>query len=145
MPQGGDVKERRPAVIAHRGASAIRPEHTLGAFRQAIRDGADAIECDVRMTLDGHLVCLHDRSVDRTSDGHGLVSRHTLRQLQALDWSGPRGESRHTATADDRRVVTLAELAELVRTAGRPLGLVVETKHPSRWGPHVDSVCGCCL
>ena len=139
MPQGRDVGERRPAVIAHRGASAIRPEHTLGAFRQAIRDGADAIECDVRMTLDGHLVCLHDRSVDRTSDGHGLVSRHTLRQLQALDWSGPRGESRHTATADDRRVVTLAELAELVRTAGRPLGLVVETKHPSRWGPHVDA------
>ena len=89
MPQGRDGGERRPAVIAHRGASAIRPEHTLGAFRQAIRDGADAIECDVRMTLDGHLVCLHDRSVDRTSDGHGLVSRHTLRQLQALDWSGP--------------------------------------------------------
>lgn len=129
----------RPVVIAHRGASAVRPEHTLGAFRQAIRDGADAIECDVRMTRDGHLVCVHDRSVDRTSDGHGLVSRHTLEELRALDWSGPHSEVGHTAaTEDDRRLVTLVEAAELVSAADRPVGLVVETKHPSRFGPHVD-------
>ncbi|MGC5410538.1 glycerophosphodiester phosphodiesterase family protein, partial [Streptomyces sp. DT225] len=47
-------------VIAHRGASDDAPEHTLAAYRKAIEDGADALECDVRLTADGHLVCVHD-------------------------------------------------------------------------------------
>ncbi len=130
----------RPAVIAHRGSSAARPEHTLGAFRQAIVDGADGIECDVRMTRDGELVCLHDRSADRTSEGRGLVSRHTLEQLRALDWSrGAPSAPRDGVALEDRALVTLAELATLVRAAARPVGLVVEVKHPSRFGARVDA------
>ena len=58
-----------PFVVAHRGASAERPEHTLAAYELALQEGADGVECDVRLTKDGHLVCVHDRRVDRTSDG----------------------------------------------------------------------------
>ena len=75
-----------PFVVAHRGASADRPEHTLAAYELALREGADGVECDVRLTRDGHLVCVHDRRVDRTSTGTGLVSDMTLAQLKELDW-----------------------------------------------------------
>src|SRR4051794_41221963 len=58
---------RRPLVIAHRGSSLAEPEHTLRAYVRAIDEGADALECDVRLTADSHLVCVHDRRVNRTS------------------------------------------------------------------------------
>ncbi|WP_301182441.1 glycerophosphodiester phosphodiesterase family protein, partial [Nocardia farcinica] len=73
MSQGN----RAPFVVAHRGASGTRPEHTLAAYEQALEEGADGVECDVRLTRDGHLVCVHDRTVDRTSSGTGLVSEMT--------------------------------------------------------------------
>ena len=76
-----------PQVVAHRGASHDPPEHTLGAYVRAIEAGADALECDVRMTADGHLVCVHDRRVDRTSNGRGRVSALELAQLEGLDWA----------------------------------------------------------
>src|SRR6266511_4931416 len=75
-----------PLVFAHRGSSAVQPEHTLGAYLQAIAEGADGLECDVRLTRDGHLVCLHDRRLERTSNGRGRVSTHTLAQLDELDF-----------------------------------------------------------
>ncbi len=71
-------------MVAHRGASADRPEHTLAAYELALQEGADGVECDVRLTSDGHLVCVHDRRVDRTSNGTGLVSEMTLAQLREL-------------------------------------------------------------
>lgn len=83
---------RAVRVVAHRGASHEHPEHTLAAYRQAIADGADALECDVRLTADHKLVCVHDRRVERTSDGRGVVSEMTYAQLSALDfgaWKGP--------------------------------------------------------
>ena len=67
-----------PLVIAHRGASASRAEHTLEAYSLAIAEGADGVECDVRLTRDQHLVCLHDRTLKRTSNGTGRVSAFTL-------------------------------------------------------------------
>ncbi len=73
---------RGPLVVAHRGASAARPEHTLAAYELALEEGADGLECDVRLTRDGHLVCVHDRKVDRTSSGTGgIVSEMTLDSL----------------------------------------------------------------
>jgi glycerophosphoryl diester phosphodiesterase len=80
------VGDATPLVIAHRGASEVEPEHTLAAYEHAIAIGADALECDVRLTADGHLVCVHDRRVDRTSSGTGLVSTLELAQLEGLDW-----------------------------------------------------------
>lgn len=74
-----------PRVIAHRGASGIRPENTLPAFEQAVVDRADIIELDVHMTADGELVTLHDCDVDRTTDGSGNVHELTYGQLRSLD------------------------------------------------------------
>ncbi|MET9860804.1 glycerophosphodiester phosphodiesterase family protein [Streptomyces smyrnaeus] len=78
--------DRPPSVIAHRGASMAAPEHTLAAYRRAIEEGADGLECDVRLTADGHLVCVHDRRVNRTSNGRGAVSALELADLAALDF-----------------------------------------------------------
>ena len=61
----------RPQVVAHRGSSELEPEHTLTAYRRALKEGAEALEADVRLTADGHLVCVHDRRIDRTSNGKG--------------------------------------------------------------------------
>lgn len=75
----------RPLVIAHRGASSTHPENTLPAILGAIELGSDIVELDLRMTKDGHVVVIHDGSVDRTTNGHGLVAELTLAQLKALD------------------------------------------------------------
>jgi len=76
----------RPLVVAHRGSSYAVPEHTLAAYQQAIDEGADALECDVRLTRDGHLVCVHDRRTDRTSGRRGVVSELELADLEELDF-----------------------------------------------------------
>lgn len=75
----------RPLVIAHRGASGSHPENTLPAFLRAIELGSDLVELDLRMTRDGHIVAIHDTSVDRTTNGKGLVAELTLAQIKALD------------------------------------------------------------
>lgn len=75
----------RPLVIAHRGASGSLPENTLPAFIRALELGSDIIELDLRMTKDGHVVVFHDASVDRTTNGQGLVTELTLAQIKALD------------------------------------------------------------
>lgn len=130
----------RPQVVAHRGASAEAPEHTLAAYRKAIEAGADALECDVRLTLDGHLVCVHDRRVDRTSDGTGLVSGLELARLEELDFG-----SWHSSAVDpeepdrDRnRVLTLRRLLELAAEQPSRPGLAIEVKHPTRYAGLVE-------
>ncbi|MFW9794977.1 MAG: glycerophosphodiester phosphodiesterase [Candidatus Thorarchaeota archaeon] len=75
----------RKIVIAHKGASAYAPENTLRSFEKAWELGADMIELDLRETADGHLVCIHDPTVDRTTDGVGNVSSLSLKELQMLD------------------------------------------------------------
>ncbi|WP_308324499.1 glycerophosphodiester phosphodiesterase family protein, partial [Klebsiella pneumoniae] len=79
-------------MVAHRGSTATKAEHTLAAYVQALDEGADALEGDVRLTADGHLVCVHDRRVDRTTNARGVVSTMTLEQLDRLDasfWKEP--------------------------------------------------------
>ncbi|NED89340.1 glycerophosphodiester phosphodiesterase [Streptomyces sp. SID11233] len=134
-------------VIAHRGASDDAPEHTLAAYRKAIEDGADALECDVRLTADGHLVCVHDRRVNRTSNGRGAVSALELSELAALDFGSwkDRDESESPdwdpVPGELTSVLTLERLLELLvetRAAGRPLQLAIETKHPTRWAGQVE-------
>lgn len=77
-----------PWIIAHRGASGDAPENTLSAFRLAVEQGCHAIELDVRMSRDGHLVVCHDATVDRTTNGKGAIHRLTLHELQRLDAGG---------------------------------------------------------
>jgi glycerophosphoryl diester phosphodiesterase len=72
-------------LIAHRGGGKLAPEETLPAFENAAGLGADVLELDVHSTADGEVVCLHDDTVDRTTDGSGAVHDLTLAELQALD------------------------------------------------------------
>ncbi|GLW51524.1 glycerophosphoryl diester phosphodiesterase [Streptomyces sp. NBRC 14336] len=141
------ARQHTPQVVAHRGASEDAPEHTLAAYRKAIEDGADALECDVRLTADGHLVCVHDRRVNRTSNGRGAVSALELADLAALDFGswktgrGPDEEPDWEHRPEDREatsVLTLERLLELVADAGRRVELAVETKHPTRWAGQVE-------
>jgi glycerophosphoryl diester phosphodiesterase len=81
-----------PKVVAHRGASRDAPENTLAAFSLAWKQGADAIECDVRKTKDGQLVCIHDATTKRVAGRMLSVTNSTLKTLQALDvgkWKSP--------------------------------------------------------
>lgn len=99
--------------IAHRGASAYEPENTLRSFWKAVEMGTDMVELDVRKSLDGRLVIIHDSSVDRTTDGKGQVRMKSLVELKELD--AGMGE----------RIPTLEEAVECV--AGRTK-LVIELK-----------------
>jgi glycerophosphoryl diester phosphodiesterase len=76
------------AVISHRGEHLAHPENTLPAFQAAINSGADFFELDVRTTSDGRLVLMHDRTVDRTTNGKGTIRQMTLEQVRGLDISG---------------------------------------------------------
>lgn len=127
-------RQRRPAVVAHRGASADRPEHTLAAYELALAQGAEGLECDVRLTRDHQLVCVHDRTVDRTSSGTGVVSEMTLAQLRELDFG-----SWHARGAP-AKVLTLAELLTLTLDWPDPVRLFIETKHPVRYGALVEQL-----
>jgi glycerophosphoryl diester phosphodiesterase len=82
----------RPLNIGHRGASQVAPENTLAAFRAAHEMGADGVELDVSLCADGEVVVIHDNTVDRTTDGQGLVRKLRLESLEGLDagsWFGP--------------------------------------------------------
>jgi glycerophosphoryl diester phosphodiesterase len=108
-------------IVAHRGASRYAPENTLAAFRLALDQGVRAVECDVRLTKDDHLVVIHDATVDRTTDGSGLVSALSLDTVRGMDagrWFG--------AEFAGERVPLLEEVLRLVR--GRAL-IQVEIKN----------------
>jgi glycerophosphoryl diester phosphodiesterase len=119
------------------------PEHTLKAYLRAIAEGADAVECDVRLTADSHLVCVHDRRVNRTSNGRGLVSTLELATLEGLDfgsWKQAHGNEVEMPDADRERdmLLTLRRLIDIVMSCGREVGLVIETKHPTRHAGQVE-------
>jgi glycerophosphoryl diester phosphodiesterase len=145
------VIQARPQVVAHRGASDAEPEHTLASYERALGVGADALECDVRLSADGHLVCVHDRKVDRTSSGRGLVSTLELAQLEGLDWGSwrrldaqqPPGvrapEAPDLVSLSDRsHLLTLRRLLSTVADSGRDVQIAIETKHPNRYGGQVE-------
>lgn len=137
-PAGGE-NGGHPFVVAHRGASASRPEHTLAAYDLALQQGADGVECDVRLSRDGHLVCVHDRRIDRTSTGTGLVSDLTLAQLRCFDYGAPTGDGPPAEAGGGTGLLTLDELIRLVLDWHRPVKLFIETKHPVRYGSLVES------
>lgn len=147
--RGRDTAPARPLVFAHRGSSAAEPEHTLTAYLRAIEEGADGVECDVRLTRDGQLVCVHDRRLERTSNGHGVVSTHTLAELGELDfgsWHPGPGEDDDDELLYDTggegraRILTLDRLLGAVHDANRPMRLLIETKHPTRYGAAVEEL-----
>jgi glycerophosphoryl diester phosphodiesterase len=134
----------RPQVVAHRGSSHEKAEHTLAAYVKALDEGAEALECDVRLTADGHLVCVHDRNLRRTAATPGIVSTMNLAELDELDfasWKNPWGELDDDAPDQDPdagKVLTLRKLLETVADYDRHVDLAVETKHPTRYGGLVE-------
>ncbi|MCU1438317.1 MAG: glycerophosphodiester phosphodiesterase [Naasia sp.] len=113
--------------LAHRGASAAHPEHTRAAYLQALIDGADGIETDVRITADGHIVCWHDATLDRTTAASGHIADWLLAELRALDLLRGRPIGPELGDAADQ-LMTLPELLDLMLQAERPLLLAIELK-----------------
>jgi glycerophosphoryl diester phosphodiesterase len=133
----------RVQVVAHRGSSDDAPEHTLHAYKRALAEGADALECDVRLTKDGHLVCVHDRRIDRTSNGRGILSTLELAELNELDWGSWRDtwedfEDPEMPDRDKSQILTLRRLLEAVAAVDRRVDVAIETKHPTRYAGLVE-------
>jgi glycerophosphoryl diester phosphodiesterase len=120
----------RPLVIAHRGASADAPENTIAAFELALEQGADGIELDVHLSADEHPVVIHDFTLERTTDGAGPVSEHTVRELKRLDAGGWRDRRFR-----GQRVQTLQEVLERFRDRAR---FWVELKGGSALYPGIE-------
>ncbi|MDO5684015.1 MAG: glycerophosphodiester phosphodiesterase family protein [Propionibacteriaceae bacterium] len=111
-------------IVAHRGYSARYPELTRRAFEAALDLPIHGVECDVRLTLDGEVVVIHDPVIDRVADGRGRVSTHTLPRLRDYNFG----------TADDpQEVLTLGDLLDMV-TEHDDKHIYIETKHPMRYG-----------
>lgn len=126
-------------IIAHRGASKERPEHTLAAYELATERRADAFECDIRLTRDGELVCFHDRTVDRVAvekphDSSGVISEMTLTQLRELNVG---------TIEEPQPVLTFREFLSYFQDIRHSVNstvreIFVETKHPNRYGSKVE-------
>jgi glycerophosphoryl diester phosphodiesterase len=110
----------KPYLMAHRGNRVVCPENTLAAFRQALADGADIIETDLHLTADDVIVCIHDATVDRTTDGTGPVASMTLAELETLSAAYGRPEF------EAERIPTLTELVAML-PSGVALGLELKT------------------
>lgn len=121
----------RPWVIAHRGGKGLWPENTTYAFEKAIALGVDMLEMDFHQTADGELVVIHDDSVDRTTDGTGLVGQLTLAQIQSLD-AGYRWSADDGATFPFRgqqiRIPTLQQVFETIQQLNPYIRMTIEIK-----------------
>ena len=107
----------RPLIAAHRGYKANCPENTMLAYRRAHALGVDMLEIDLRLTRDGQLALLHDKTVDRTTNGHGPVEVFTLAQLQALD------------AGQGERIPSFAQLLDWAAGTGLSLNVEIKTKN----------------
>jgi glycerophosphoryl diester phosphodiesterase len=146
-----------PEVVAHRGATAEAPEHTMAAYRNAADLGADAVECDVRLTRDGVLVCVHDRRIATTSNGRGVVSALHLDELEQFHFGArkPLLRSRwggdEISAVDDEPdvesglVLSLERLLDYITATPGTVRLAIETKHPTRHARKVEQELVACL
>lgn len=124
----------QPVIFGHRGASAHAPENTIAAFELALVQQADAIELDVKLSADGHVVVIHDSTVDRTTNGTGRVKDLSLSDLRALD-----AGSFFSEKFRGEKIPTLNEVFE---TVGKRTFINVElTNYDTRRDQLVEMVC----
>ena len=119
-----------PAIVAHRGASQDAPENTLAAFKLGFEQGADFVEGDFRMTSDGHILAMHDRTLSRTTGDTREINQTSLmdvRSLSAGDWGSWKGGDFQT-----ERVPTLSEVLAIIPAGG---GILLEIKDSDRIVP----------
>lgn len=105
----------KPYNIAHRGGGQLAPEETLEAFSKALASGADLLEYDVHITADGHLIASHDPTVDRITDGHGVINEMTLEEIKSFD-AGARFRDAEGNAVYAGRGVKLATIEEIFQT-----------------------------
>lgn len=110
-----------PLVIAHRGASSIAPENTMAAFKKAFEIGCDAIELDVHLSKDEHVVVIHDNLLDRTTNGSGFVKDYTLSELKDFD-AGKYFSEEFAGT----KIPALSEVLEFISALN--IKLIIELK-----------------
>lgn len=116
----GPMRNRpKPYVMAHRGNSELCPENTLVAFRQAIAEGADVIETDLHVSADGQFVCIHDDTLERTTNGRGAVKSYTAAELQTFSAAYGRD------AFQEERVPLLVDLLQILPEG---VGLALELK-----------------
>ena len=141
---------KKPLLVAHRGASAYAPEHTLAAYRLAIEQGADFVEQDLQMTKDGHLICSHDAELSRTTDvaevfpdratsrdpdGGGAAKRgwyaidFTLEEIKRLDAGSWFSRANPFAARESYKGQRVPTLEEAIKAIGNRAGLYIEMKH----------------
>ncbi|PTX48496.1 glycerophosphoryl diester phosphodiesterase [Melghirimyces profundicolus] len=122
--ESGNIQHSKFLNVAHRGASGHAPENTLAAFDKAVEMKADYFELDVQRSKDGHLVLMHDTTVDRTTDGTGAVKDLTLTELKALD-AGSWFSDKYAG----EKIPTLEETLDRYRGTG--IKILIELKSPS--------------
>jgi len=131
-PIGKKVEANQRVVnIAHRGASAYAPEHTMASYQLAKNINADYLEIDLQMTKDGQLIAMHDTTVDRTTNGTGRVKDLTLKEIKQLDagaWFNAKYPERARQQYVGQKVPTLEEI---FKKYGRHANYYIETKSPS--------------
>jgi glycerophosphoryl diester phosphodiesterase len=128
-------------MIAHRGGRSLGPESTLYTFKRAVEIGVDVIEIDVHTTKDGHLVIIHDSTVNRTTDGKGPVKDLTLQELRSLDaayhWSPDRGRT-YPMRGKGLTVPTLAEAFAALPTTR--MNIEIKESNPEVIAPLCDLI-----
>lgn len=120
---------RTPWIVAHRGASGHAPENTIAAFERAVQLGAEFIETDLHLTRDARFVAIHDNTLGRTTNGHGIVGDHTLAELRQLD-AGMWFDRQFM----EQRIPTLDEVLEFARV--HDVVFYLEIKYGAAWGMH---------
>ncbi|MDF9557630.1 glycerophosphodiester phosphodiesterase [Bacillus tropicus] len=119
--------------IAHRGASAYAPEHTIAAYKLGQQLKGDYIEIDLQMTKDGHLVAMHDETVNRTTNGTGLVKEHTLEELKQLNAGSSFNEKHPTLATKEYENAKVPTLEEVIEVFGHNANYYIETKSPDEY------------
>ena len=118
-------------TIAHRGASGYAPEHTFYSYDKSHNAiGASYIEIDLQMTKNGHLVAMHDETVDRTTNGTGRVDQYTLEELKQLDAGSKFNEQNPQYANSNYKGAQIPTLDEILERYGTDANYYIETKSP---------------
>lgn len=124
--KGYNIKElENMEIIGHRGGASIGPENTLACYKKGIEAGADMIEIDIHLTKDNHIVICHDQSINRTTNGEGLIREMGLDDIRQYRVIGADGN------LTDEKIPTLDEVFDLfleIRAGGNPCKLLIEIK-----------------
>ncbi|MDM5193856.1 glycerophosphodiester phosphodiesterase [Bacillus hominis] len=119
--------------IAHRGASAYAPEHTIAAYKLGQQLKGDYIEIDLQMTKDGHLIAMHDETLNRTTNGTGLVKEHSLIDIKQLNAGSFFNKKHPNLAKKEFEDATVPTLEEIIETFGQNANYYIETKSPDEY------------